>query len=352
MSQNEPHLLIIVGLGSIGKKHAEYFHSSNAVMLFIDPSDEVKNWKEKTFKNNCKLFRSINSAESFIKKSDLPKFGIISNWGTQHYDSVLSLFSLGVRKFFIEKPIANSIYKIDQLHHLSIKNKINYICGFTWRYTGLFEKINEIAKNELGGSPVIINYTGGAFGIVTNGIHYLDLTISLFGSYPKKITSCLKSARINPRSDDLEYYDGTAVFEFEKNRRLILNASNDSSVSPTAEIICPNGKIRINDINCQGHDQSFTVYKRDEKEIKNDPRIIRLGKAHKIDNLKFTPNYQNGFKLLAQQLFSGLQSNNSDRELIATKCIIYSLIASKLNKSIQLDSSLPQKYYEKNWMIS
>ena len=102
MSQNEPHLLIIVGLGSIGKKHAEYFHSSNAVMLFIDPSDGVKNWKEKTFKNNCQLFRSINSAESFIKKSDLPKYGIISNWGTQHYDSVLSLLRLGVKKFFIE----------------------------------------------------------------------------------------------------------------------------------------------------------------------------------------------------------------------------------------------------------
>ena len=346
MSQNEPHLLIIVGLGSIGKRHAEYFHSSNAVMLFIDPSDEVKNWKKKTFKNNCQLFKSINSAESFIKKSDLPKFGIISNWGTQHYDSVLSLLSLGVKKFFIEKPIANSIYKIDQLLNLSLENNINYICGFTWRYSGLYEKINEIARNKLGGSPVIINYTGGAFGIVTNGIHYLDLTISLFDAYPKKITSCLGSSSINPRSDDLEFYDGTAVFEFEKNRRLILNASNDSSVSPTAEIICPQGKIKINE------DMSLTIYKRDEKEIKNDPRIIRLGKAHKIDNLKFTPDYQNGFKLLAMKLFSNLPMNNPERELIATRCIIYSLIASKLNKSIQLDSSLPQKYYEKNWMIS
>ncbi len=346
MSQNKPHLLIIVGLGSIGKRHAKYFQSSNATMLFIDPSDEVKIWKEKHFKKDFKLYKSISSAKNFIKKFDLPKFGIISNWGTQHYNSVVSLHNLGVKNFLIEKPIANSIYKIDELLKLATKNNINYICGFGWRYSGLFEKINKIAKNKLGGSPSLLNYNGGAFGIVTNGIHYLDLAISLYDSYPKKITSSLKSARINPRSDQLEFYDGTAIFDFKGNKKLILNASNDSSVSPAAEIICPTGKIKINE------DMSLTVYKRDDKEIKNDPRVIRLGKAHKIKNTKYNPDYQSGFKFIAQQLFNNLPTDNPERELIATKCIIYSLIASDLNRSILTQKSLPQKYYKKNWMIS
>ena len=346
MNQTEPHLLIIVGLGSIGKRHAEYFFSTNTTMLFIDPSDKVETWKDEHFKKNCKLYKSINSAKNFIKKINLPKFGIISNWGTQHYDSVISLEKLGVKNFLIEKPIANSVYKIDELLKLSLKKNVNYICGFGWRYSGLHEKINDIAVNKLGGKPSILNYSGGAFGIVTNGIHYLDLAISLFDSYPRKVISSLKSSNINPRNDKLDFYDGTAVFEFKNNRRLILNASNESSVSPTADVICPLGKIKINE------DMSITVYKRNEKEIAQDPRVIRLGKAYKLKNIKYKPNYQNGFKLLAMQLFSKIPNHNPERELIATKFIIYSLTASLLSKSISIDSSVPKKYYKKNWMIS
>jgi predicted dehydrogenase len=346
MNQNDSYLLIIIGLGSIGKRHAEYFSSPNATMVFIDPSEKVKIWKKEHFIKNCKLYKSINSAKNYIDNINLPKFGIISNWGTQHYDSVVSLEKLGVKNFLIEKPIANSIYKIDELHNLSLKNNVNYICGFGWRYSGLFEKINDIAVNKLGGRPSILNYNGGAFGIVTNGIHYLDLAISLFDSYPKKVISSLRSSNINPRNDKLEFYDGTAVFEFKKNRRLILNASNESSVSPTAEVICPLGKIKVNE------DMSLTVYKRNEKEIEQDPRVIRLGKAYKLKNVKYNPNYKNGFKLLATQLFSKIPTHNPERELVATKFIIYSLTASLLNKSISTDSNIPKKYYKKNWMIS
>ena len=60
----------------------------------------------------------------------------------------------------------------------------------------------------------MISVNGGAAGIVTNGIHYLDLAISIFNSSPKSVFSNLFSSSINPRSSDLDFWEGTAYFNF------------------------------------------------------------------------------------------------------------------------------------------
>tara|TARA_B100000579_G_C22841870_1_gene862009 strand:+ start:74 stop:1120 length:1047 start_codon:yes stop_codon:yes gene_type:complete len=348
MATKNSRLFIIVGLGSIGKKHAEFFFSKENQFIFIDPSSEIQKWKKDKFNfTNCYLFRSINSAKKTIKKINLPKIGIISNWGTQHYDSLIHLYNFGIKNFFIEKPISNSINSLDHLLELSKQNKIRFIGGFGWRYSEIPKKINDLSNNYLGGSPKIINFNGGAFGIVTNGIHYLDLAISIFNSYPIDVISSLKNDLINPRQKNLNFFEGSAIWNFSNKKKLIINATNHSSVRPTAEIICPKGKIRINE------DMSLSIFQRDENEIKQDPRIIRLGIPNENKNLKFKPNYNTGFNKLVDTLLDEKNKNlDSNREIIATRSIIYALIASLTKKNQIINKTLPKKYYYKKWMIS
>ena len=348
MKPNENFLYCIIGLGSVGKKHAKYYSNLKGELIFIDPLESVYDWAQNNINRNFKYFKKINKAESYITRNKLPKLAIISNWGNQHYSSLLELNQMGIKKFFIEKPVANSIYQIDSLLNMAKNKKIEFVAGFGWRYSGLPEKIKEISCSHLGGDPKLISMTGGAFGMVTNGIHFLDLAISIFESEPISVFSNLKSDKINPRSKELDFWQGVSSWSFSNNKYLIISSSNHSSVASTIEIVCPKGKIIINE------DMSVSSYKRDESEIKNDPRVIRLGKASMRKGLNYIPDYSKAYDRLISPLLNlnGDKIINEEREVIATKSILYSLVSSKLEKQISINEKIDDIYYNKEWMIS
>ena len=99
---------------------------------------------------------------------------------------------------------------------------------------------------------------------------------------------------------------------------------------------------------------SVSVYKRDAAEIKNDPRVIRLGNAFKQKSLGFTPDYSSAIDNLTSPLldFDDDAIVDANRETIATKAIIYALISSKLGRHLNMDEKIDHCYYEKEWMIS
>ena len=345
---NNKFLYCIIGLGSIGKRHAEYYSKLKGELIFVDPLDSTHDWAKNNIKKNFKFFKKINKAKPYLDQNNFPKLGVISNWGNQHYSTLLELNHLGVKKFFIEKPVANSIYQIDNLLNMAKNKKIEFVAGFGWRHTGLPEKIREISHSHLGGEPQLISMTGGAFGTVTNGIHFLDLAISIFDSNPISVFSNLKNDKINPRSKELDFWQGISSWSFLDNKNLIISSSNQSSVASKVEIICPKGKIIINE------DMSVSSYKRDESEINNDPRIIRLGKAIRQKKLDYVPDYSKAYDRLISPLLNlnDINTIDEEREIIATKSILYSLVSSKLGKKITINENINDDDYKKEWMIS
>ena len=348
MNSENKNLFIIVGLGSIGKRHAEYYANLNGDLIFIDPMDNVFGWAKTNIKKDFKFFKKISEAKSFIVASKLPKLAVISNWGNQHFSTLLDLKKFGISKFFIEKPVANALYQIDNLLDMVKNKEINFVAGFGWRHSGLPDKIKEISTSYLGGIPQSISMAGGAYGVVTNGIHYLDIAISVFDSNPLSVFSDLKNDKINPRSNELDFWQGVSIWSFPDNKKLIISASNQSSVSPLVEIICPKGKIIINE------DMSVSTFKRDASEIENDPRVIRLGKAFKQKKLDYMPDYSNVNNILIEPLINNSDSSviNEEREVMATKGIIYSLISSLKGQKINISDKVEDKYYNREWMIS
>ena len=96
------YFIVIVGLGSIGKRHAEYFSSIKGEMIFIDPSKKVFTWAKETNKDRNKIFKNIEAAKPYILKNNLPKIAVISNLGHQHYCSVLKLYDIGFKNFSLK----------------------------------------------------------------------------------------------------------------------------------------------------------------------------------------------------------------------------------------------------------
>ena len=344
MESKKLYQFIILGLGSIGKRHAEFLNSFNEQLICIDPNQDARDWANNKFKKSVKVFSSLEDASEIISNCSLKKIGVIANWGTLHYQSAKFLTKLGVTNLYIEKPIANSLKAIDWLKNLS--NDIKVIGGFQNRYTKIHEKILEISLEKLGGPPSMIVVDGGAAGMVTNGIHFLDLAISIFESAPISVTSALSSSNINPRSKDLDFWEGSASWSFQNKRFLSINFTNYSSVRQTTEIFCPKGKIKINE------DMSIDVYERDKEEILADNRIIRLGKAYKINETSVKPNNEEAFKRIFEPLFNKNIEINRNRELIATKAMIYALIASQQKKTLSMNEKVEDSLYDFKWKIS
>lgn len=345
MQNAEPHQFIILGLGSIGKRHAEFLSSYNGELICIDPNPEAREWVIDNIQSPTSVFESLQEAQANITSSSLKKIGVISNWGTLHFQSILDLKALNIKNFYVEKPIANSLRALDTLEEMS--DQLQLIGGFQNRYTNISENIQQISQDELGGLPTMMTVSGGAAGMVTNGVHFLDLSISIFGSNPTAVVSNLSSSNINPRSKELDFWEGSASWEFSENRYLAINFTNLSSVRQTAEIFCPKGKIRINE------NMSMDIFQRNESEILTDNRMIRLGTATRKDSDPIAPLGDQLFNRIFSPLLQGDGSHhNNSRELSATKAMIFALIASKKEKKVFLSEQQEKNWYEYEWQIS
>lgn len=343
MNSKQNHLFIILGLGSIGKKHARVINQLKGKLICVDPSSDARKWVKDELAENPLTFSSMDEAKSHIQQSKDNKIGVISNWGPAHYSSAQDLVALGVKKLYIEKPLANSLKGIDGLK--AIASNVQILGGFQNRYKNIIKSIEEISNQELGGPPVMISSNGGAAGVVTNGIHLIDLAVSIFQSFPISVTSNLSSSNINPRSKDLDFWEGSSTWNFTNNRRFSINFTNQSSVKQRTEIYCLNGKIVINE------DMSLDIYRRDLDEILFDNRVIRLGVA----SMEPQDHVKSEDKDLFKKIFSNLinsEFTDIDRELIATKAIIYSLISNKLEKKMFIGKSVDKNLYEYEWSIS
>ena len=324
MNTQNNYQFIILGLGSIGKRHAEFLNGFQGELVCVDPSKEARDWAESTFQGSSNVFASLEGATEKIKNSSLKKVGVISNWGTLHYVSAKALIELGVINLYIEKPIANSLQAIDGLKN--INSNVKLIGGFQNRYTKIFETVHKISEEKLGGPPAMIVINGGAAGMVTNGIHFLDLAISIFNKYPTSVVSNLTSLNINPRSKDLDFWEGSASWNFDNNQLLTINFTNSSSVRQSSEIFCPNGKIKINE------DMTIDIFERDQEEMLADNRVIRLGTATRTNQSSIKPDGDKLFERIFEPLFDERVSVNRERELIATQAMIYALIANQMEK--------------------
>ena len=99
---NKKFLYFIVGLGSIGKRHAVHFSNLLGELVLIDPDPYVHSWASENIKKNFKYYKSINLINADFNLSDFFSIAVISNWGNQHYSSLIDLKNLGVKTFSLK----------------------------------------------------------------------------------------------------------------------------------------------------------------------------------------------------------------------------------------------------------
>ena len=146
-----------------------------------------------------------------------------------------------------EKPLTSSVKLAEVMCQCAEREGISLSVNHYIRYSNLAEELEKFcSKNHLG-LPVSIVVDGGAGCLVTNGIHWIDFAIRLFDSVPEQVFSTARGEPINPRSRNLEFYGGSAIWSFHQNREAVFSMSNSSSISLRCCIYYRNATVELAD---------------------------------------------------------------------------------------------------------
>ncbi len=208
--------VLIVGLGSIGKRHLDNLitHFDTDIIICSKRKDLISPIYKK-----CKIFDSI---EQCIDEK--PDIGFITNITSNHVTTALKLVKAGI-DIFIEKPLSNSLDKVDELLKLSDNKKLISYIGCNLRFHKCLQKIKEMISNDELGKILSVQAHSGSYlpdwhpyedyrksyasrkelggGVVLTCIHEIDYLYWFFGDVQEVFAMSGKFSKLELNVDDL-----------------------------------------------------------------------------------------------------------------------------------------------------
>ena len=182
---------LLIGAGSVGKRHAAVLSGFCARLIVVDSDSSVGEWVEENLGTKASFFTNLGEvvgSQSFDAASTL---AVVATLGPSHLELINALISAGVRRIYCEKPLATSIADCREIVARAQGDGVRLTVGLQRRFTGLANEIRGVGAAQLGGSPTAIVAHGGAQCLVTTGTHWLDLTCDLFESVPTRVSAIL-----------------------------------------------------------------------------------------------------------------------------------------------------------------
>ena len=217
--------VLIVGYGSIGKKHLENFLQFKDIQLTVY-----------TKRNDLQLLREngikiSNSLTECLKEN--PDVGVITNETSLHIPIAIKLAKEGL-DLFLEKPLSNSLKDVEKLRAIVKKKKLITQIGCNLRFHPCIKKIKSLIEHQKIGriiSAQVQNYSylpdshrwedyrksyaarkdlGGGV-ILTNAIHEIDYLYWFFQEVENVISISGKFSDLDIKAED--YVSGLLKFK-------------------------------------------------------------------------------------------------------------------------------------------
>ena len=131
--------VLIVGFGSIGRRHLENFlQLKNVKLIVYTKRTDLDSFKEQGVKIS-------NSLTECLKEN--PNIGIITNETSLHVPITIKLAQNGL-DLFIEKPLSNSLKDVEKLRAIVKKKKLITQMGCHLRFHPCIKKIKSLIEQE------------------------------------------------------------------------------------------------------------------------------------------------------------------------------------------------------------
>lgn len=265
---------LVIGVGSIGTSHLNFLLEHGYNCAVVDPNPSVLRGIRPPPGIEIPHYENLEAALIALEKVEqLTCF--ISNLGPDHFASAQQLINAGVRRIYLEKPMATSPADCEALVQMCEATETSLVVGF-WRRGNRLVDATRAACIEHGDSePSSIVVHAGALDISTTGVHWLDFATALFQSLPTQVIANGGKQAINPRSSSLFFWDGVVSWEFQQGQRLTIVFDNQSSLRTSAHVYSRNAVIIV-------RPGKLIVQKRDEDELRRDGRVTSHGYGDEI----------------------------------------------------------------------
>lgn len=208
--------ILIVGLGSIGKRHLENLLSTTNSQIIIFSKQTKLNF---TKSKKIKVFNSLDKC--LLEKPDI---GFITNVTADHIPIAIKLAKFGL-DLFIEKPLSNNMTNVKKLVKIVEREKLITLMGCNLRFDECIEEIKHLIEKQAIGKIISVkvecgtylpdwhpyeNYTnsyaakeelGG--GVVLTCIHELDYLYWFFGEIKEIFSMTGKFSDLQVDASDL-----------------------------------------------------------------------------------------------------------------------------------------------------
>jgi predicted dehydrogenase len=181
----------IIGLGSIGMRHAKNLHTMGHQIIGYDPDNE-RRWLAAPLGRIVENIDDVMDAEAIVIASPTPN----------HFEHLGRVWVAG-KPCLVEKPIA------DKMIHSGLPYPKNALTvGYNLRFHSCVKKAKEWLDAGLIGKPIWANFTLGQYsekppylrdGCILNWSHEIDLALYLLGS--AKVAG--SSTRLTDGKDDM-----------------------------------------------------------------------------------------------------------------------------------------------------
>lgn len=227
---------LVIGYGSIGRRHARVLRELTPSLAIVNRRETIRAQAQRDHPSAWVVDRL-----QALDELDFPwpaTLAVIATWGPSHSDFFHQLADRGVRHILCEKPMAVSVAQATAMVRRAKGEGISLGVNHCLRYVDIVPSLRQFLWSHALGEPVRVVVSGGAACMATNGLHWLDFAAELFGVDPQEVVGFVRGDRINPRSPDLMYFGGGAVWRFVGGREAVLLLSNLSSVEQIARIYC------------------------------------------------------------------------------------------------------------------
>ena len=148
---------ILVGYGSIGKRHLEELLKTFAVVHVLDVKFTSENQIDVPPGARILVFSDFSQ----IPKGQIYELAVIATWGPTHLEVVKQLLQFCPGFILLEKPVESSLDKVDALENLLNEREIPAAVNFSLRFGPLMDEIKNILYSNTLGEICNVTISGG-----------------------------------------------------------------------------------------------------------------------------------------------------------------------------------------------
>ncbi len=241
--------ILLVGCGQIGSRHLQAVSCLKEVVS-IDVVDcnegslalGQTRLKEMLDKNSGISYRWLKSIESSANEVDLC---IVATSACGRTKLIKEIFErTGVKKFIIEKLVAQSLEEYQELMDFAQRQNLNIWVNCPTRSYAVHQYIkSQVDPLE----PFIFSQIGGNFGLACNGIHYADLFLFYDQADDIVSTGATIDPILHPSKRGKDFFDlsGTLTGYSFKGSKIILSYASDHVLPDVVTIITKRSRFMV-----------------------------------------------------------------------------------------------------------